>query len=155
MKINYLAMNKIITCITILLFFAGQGFSQQLFSTAGQQQNNVSWSIGELITEGGTVSGIMVYQGFNITDIPFVDGLSDVTLSTIKVYPNPVVDVLYLKQTESGSFNYILTDLVGRVLLNKTSDSDQEVDLSQYCAGQYILKVHTNQFSKSTILIKK
>ena len=39
--INYLPMNKIITCGIILLFSAAQGYSQQLISTAGQQQNNV------------------------------------------------------------------------------------------------------------------
>ena len=152
---NYLPMNKINTCITILLFLAVLCFSQQLISTAGQQQNNVSWSIGELITEGASVSGIMVYQGFNTAVKSGTSGLSDVKISTIVAYPNPVIDKLYLKQTESDLYSYTLTDILGRVLLTKTTDSDQEIDMSQYNTGQYILKVYTNQFSKSTILIKK
>jgi hypothetical protein len=148
-------MNRIITCITILLLLAGQSFSQQLISTAGQQQNNVSWSIGEMITEGAPVSGMMILQGFNSPDSLVISGLSDVKLSTIVAYPNPVVGKLFLKHTESGLYSYSLTDIIGRVLINKTVDADQEIDLSHYDAGQYILKVYTNQFSKSTILIKK
>ena len=148
-------MNKIITCGIILLFSAAQGYSQQLISTAGQQQNNVSWSIGELITEENAVSGLIVYQGFNSPDVKTPNGLSDVTMSAIVAYPNPVIDKLFIKKAESGSFTYTLTDLVGRVLLTKTVDSDQEIDLSHYDAGQYILQLFTNQFSKSTILIKK
>jgi hypothetical protein len=153
--INYLPMNKIITCITILVLSAGQSYSQQLISTAGQQQNNVSWSIGEMITDGGSVSGKKIYQGFNSPDIIAYTGLADVSMSSIVAYPNPVIDKLFLKKTESGSFSFTLTDLVGRVLLTKTVDTDQEIDLSHFDAGQYILKVYTNQFSKSTILIKK
>jgi len=148
-------MNKTITCVTILVLSAVQGYSQQLISTAGQQQNNVSWSIGELITEGSAVSGLKVFQGFNSPDIGIPNGLSDVTFSSIVAYPNPVIDKLFLKKTEGGSFSFTLTDVLGRVLLTKTVDTDQEIDLSHFDAGQYILKVYTNQFSKSTILIKK
>lgn len=149
-------MNKIITYITFLLLMAGSCFSQQLISTAGLQQNNVSWSIGELVTSEGSVSQLLVSQGFNsMSDTILVSGLSNVTLSAILVYPNPVVDKLYIKQTERGSYSYILTDIVGRVLINKTGDTNQEIDLSHYAKGQYILKITTSKFSKSTILIKK
>lgn len=135
---------------------AGSCFSQQLISTAGLQQNNVSWSVGELVTTEGSVSQLLVSQGFNsMSDTILVSGLSDVTLSAILVYPNPVVDKLYIKQTERGSYSYILTDIVGRVLINKTGDTNQEIDLSHYAKGQYILKITTSKFSKSTILIKK
>ena len=149
-------MNKIITYITFLLLMAGSCFSQQLISTAGLQQNNVSWSIGELVTSEGSVSQLLVGQGFNsMSDTILVSGLSNVTLSAILVYPNPVVDKLYIKQTDGEPYSFILTDIVGRVLINKTGDTNQEIDLSHYAIGQYILKITTSKFSKSTILIKK
>ncbi|HEY6914127.1 MAG TPA: T9SS type A sorting domain-containing protein [Paludibacter sp.] len=148
-------MNKIITCIAILLLITLQTFSQQLIGTAGQQQNNVSWSIGEIVNAEGSVSGLFFSQGlyssenFIFTDVPHV------SLSTISAYPNPVLDKLYVKNSESGYYTCTITDIVGRVWINNKVDTDQEIDLSHFASGQYILKVSTSQFSKSTIIIKR
>ena len=155
MSLNYLQMNKIYSCLAILLLLAGQSFSQQLISTAGQEQNNVSWSIGELATEASTASGLMVYQGFNCLDGSVVSGLSEISLSGLTAYPNPVIDKLFLKLSQEGLYSFTLSDILGRVLLKKATDSDQEIDLSHYEAGQYMLKVTSNQLSKTTIIIKK
>jgi len=138
-----------------VLLLTLQCFSQQLISTAGQQQNNVSWSIGEIVTAGGTTSQFIIYQGFNSLESSVLSGLSDVAPSTLSVYPNPVVNELYLKKVDFGTYSYTLIDVVGSVLLNKIADSDQTIDMSHYSPGQYILKVTSNQFSKSTIIIKK
>lgn len=155
MSLNYLQMNKIYSCLAFVLLIAGQSFSQQLISTAGQEQNSVSWSIGELATEAGTTSGLMMYQGFNSLDGSVVSGLSEISLSGLAAYPNPVIDKLFLKLSQEGLYTYTLSDILGRVLHKKTADSDQEIDLSHYEAGQYMLKVISNQLSKSTIIIKK
>ncbi|MDP4240014.1 MAG: T9SS type A sorting domain-containing protein [Bacteroidota bacterium] len=148
-------MNKIFTCLLILLLSVTQGYSQQLITTAGAQQNNVSWSIGEMVTESGSVAGLMINQGFNGFENIIRTGISAVEIFTVQTYPNPVIDKLFLKFTDGNTYSYILTDIVGRVLLNKSVHLDQEIDLSHYDAGQYILKVNSNRFSKSTIIIKK
>ena len=113
-------MNKIFTCLSIFLFSFTHGYSQQLFTTAGTQQNNVSWSIGEIVTESGTMSGVTISQGFNSYLNLLPTGISDITSSIIKAYPNPVIDKLFLKFTDGNSYSYTITDIVGRVLLNKT-----------------------------------
>jgi len=148
-------MNKIFACILILLLSFTQGYSQQLINTAGAQQNNVSWSIGEVVTESGIVEGLRINQGFNGSENIIPTGISDVETFTIQPYPNPVIDKLFLKFTNGNTYSYILTDIVGRILLNKSVNSDQEIDLSHYASGQYILKVNSNKLSKSTIIIKK
>lgn len=155
MTLKTSTMNKILISITFILLSFTNGYSQQLICTAGAQQNNVSWSIGELVTNSGTTSEFIFNQGFNsFSDVE--TSLSDIDMSsTIEVYPNPVIDKLFLKFTESNNYSYILTDIVGHVLLNNTVNSNQEIDLSNYKAGQYILRVYSNQFSKSTIIIKK
>lgn len=148
-------MNKILTCLLILLLSVTKSYSQQLISTAGAQQNNVSWSIGEVVTESGIVAGLMINQGFNGFENIMPTGISDIETFTIQTYPNPVIDKLFLKVSDGSTYSYILTDIIGRILLKKSVNSDQEIDLSHYDAGQYILKVNSNHLSKSTIIIKK
>ncbi len=139
-----------------MLLFGSPLFAQQLLSTAGSQQNNVSWSIGDLVAGGATVSGVTVYQGFNAFEIDVNTALSAVEATGISVYPNPVVDKLILNMEANVVFSFSLTDIVGRTILNSANHlGKSEIDLSKYDAGQYILKVFSAQFSKSTIIIKK
>ena len=154
-SINYLVMNKIIACFTFLLLWSGQSFAQQLICTAAQQQNNVSWSIGELITETGTVGNMVITQGFNQQIQDFPSAVSELTVRDFSFYPNPVVDKLMLNFNENNSYSWILTDIVGRTLKSKTSCVDREIDMSEFEAGQYILKVTTDNYRQSVIIIKK
>ncbi|MFT3751707.1 MAG: T9SS type A sorting domain-containing protein [Paludibacter sp.] len=149
-------MKKTIISLSVMLLFGSQLFAQQLLSTAGGQQNKVSWSIGDLLTGGSTVSGVTVYQGFNAFELDVKTALSDVESTGINVFPNPVIDKLNINIEAGTVFSLSLTDLVGRTLISSTNQSGPvEVNLSQFDAGQYILKVYSAQFSKSTIIIKK
>lgn len=149
-------MNKIIIALSALLFSSANIYAQQLLTTAGSQQGDVSWSIGEMITEVGVVSDMSIYQGFNGVEVNVQTGLSDAPSYGLSVFPNPVIDKLIINIDADAGFTYRLTDLVGRVLVEGKARSERaEVDMSSYASGQYILQVYTTQFSKSTIILKK
>ena len=62
--------------------------------------------------------------------------------SSIRVYPNPVIDQLFIDWTKDKSETAQLFDATGRILSSiKVQFGTNEVDLSSLPAGQYWLKV--------------
>ncbi|GEM_PF-2035543 len=71
------------------------------------------------------------------------------------VYPNPAAEVITLKGFENN-VNITLTDLQGRVVLMKTVNSNEQVDVSGITAGTYMLQA-TDQAGHSlteTLIIR-
>ncbi len=91
--------------------------------------------------------------GWTITD----GGLDCATLgseifetNSIKLYPNPVINVLNIK-VDSNLINqpYDVFDSLGRVVLNgKLNDVETSINLEQLSKGIYYLKVSDNNASK-------
>ncbi|HET7819856.1 MAG TPA: T9SS type A sorting domain-containing protein [Bacteroidia bacterium] len=120
--------------------------------TASVGKYFVDWSVCE-VTLASTFStpNLIVTQGVlqnNVNGDP--TGVHDLAVlpKNIKVFPNPSSDIIYL-QSEGKSdskFGYVLLDMNGKVILNKTegvslSDKIQEVNLSEFPAGIYILNI--------------
>lgn len=74
----------------------------------------------------------------------------------IKVYPNPVKDVLNIKAGESLSIEKIeVTDINGRVIyINHKAGNSTEIQASDWTNGIYILKVFTDKGVHSEKIIK-
>ncbi len=78
-----------------------------------------------------------------------LDCIGDFTLSTEKdisetaivAYPNPVVDVLYLENTEQGTQYYNLTSATGQTVLSGELSASHTIDLTSLQAGTYILHI--------------
>lgn len=133
----------------------GHCYSQEQICTAGMHQNNVSWSIGELVNESGSTGSMLVYQGFNKRSEGIISAVPEVINLNFSFYPNPVVNKLKLNFTDNNSYSWTLTDIVGRVIKTRTSCIDKEIDMSDFDAGQYILKVTADSYNRSVIIIKK
>ena len=88
---------KNLLIISLFLFSTASISAQQVISSAGSTKENISWTIGEVVTET-TIGDFCVLQGFNQSDdlgpasIEFVK-------STIEfnIYPNPVTDKLIIE----------------------------------------------------------
>ncbi|MCC8145507.1 MAG: CotH kinase family protein [Bacteroidales bacterium] len=71
---------------------------------------------------------------------------------SLKVYPNPVVDVLYIKDLASNSRVYVYTTTGNCVYKNEnTNTTSISIDFSNYPAGLYFLKVG----EEGKVIIKK
>jgi len=71
-------------------------------------------------------------------------GIQEVTLE-LSIYPNPASGLLHI-ESEDGSVIDALTayDITGRVVLAKTGlTAVEELDLSSWSAGVYILKIES------------
>lgn len=69
------------------------------------------------------------------------------------VYPNPVKDFLNLK-TQHTIFKIEIYDVAGRKL-RSSSVSDNKIDLSELKAGNYVLKIYTENETMTTKIVKE
>jgi hypothetical protein len=73
-------------------------------------------------------------------------GIKEITSGkTFHIYPNPVSDKLWINSTTHISFNVIVTDVTGKVLLNRRIFNYEPVSLSSYCAGIYYLQLQNEK----------
>lgn len=75
----------------------------------------------------------------------------------IRVYPNPVTDMLHITQSKSSTqpAQFVLTDIQGRVVYQLTSATERiEINLGNYLPGLYLLKVKS-EYGVKTMQINK
>lgn len=73
----------------------------------------------------------------------------------IKLYPNPVKDVLRITGLDAG-MNICVFDITGRLLLQHASDSiTEDVDLASLQPGIFLLQVSNEKFSYKTRMVKE
>jgi len=71
------------------------------------------------------------------------------------IYPNPVIDILYITGLE-GSYIIKIVDAVGQAVTSvKGNSSELELDMSGKPAGMYLLKIESQGSSITRKLIKK
>lgn len=74
---------------------------------------------------------------------------------SVSVYPNPTYDIVKIK-ADSMIRSIQVFDIQGRILMTKLlSEENTSVDLSNYGAGIYYLKINTENGSKAEKLVKK
>ena len=109
---------------------------------------------GKLIpTSTGTVSVIytvtenkcmnQITKSFNINDCA---SLTNESNEFVSIYPNPVVNELTIKQSSSSFENYIVLDLVGKVILEgKITSKTSTINVQKLVPAQYILRMQTSE----------
>jgi hypothetical protein len=80
-----------------------------------------------------------------------VETLSELNQS---YYPNPVENKLYLQLLDDQN-KIILTDILGRELLQEVVKSSHNVDMSAFKSGIYFLKVKNSKGVQNMKIIKK
>jgi hypothetical protein len=78
-------------------------------------------------------------------------GIEENTLSEMKVYPNPAVDVVNvtISSKENANANVTITNLMGQVVYNQNhslvaGNNSIQLDVANYNAGVYVVNVKTN-----------
>jgi len=81
-------------------------------------------------------------------------GLFDEKLLSITLYPNPVIDILKINGLEEkGTFT--LSDLSGRILINKNVTPEEFISFKTVSRGIYIVKITTTNGTIEKKVIKK
>ena len=82
-------------------------------------------------------------------------GIDEVTFSQIKVYPNPVTDMLTISNTEMMS-GIMVADMLGRILSTRNvNDTETQIDMSNYPTGTYLVEVTVDGAVKTFKVMKR
>ncbi len=101
----------------------------------------------DCVDSGAKVSGL----GSNKTERSAI--ATNLATKTIKLFPNPTTDVLNIETNSFEGTSIQVVDLMGKVLLEKTLDSEREqINLQDYPSGIYLVKW---QDSEGMITTKK
>ncbi len=73
--------------------------------------------------------------------------------NNVKIYPNPLKDVLYIENTNclGQNFNIEITSISGEVILKKQfnmSNDIVKIDINEYPKGLYLIKIQNENFVK-------
>jgi Secretion system C-terminal sorting domain/WD40-like Beta Propeller Repeat len=85
---------------------------------------------------------------------------TDSLSNTVKIYPNPVSQVLRISIPEEGEgkkYQIQIHDLVGRMVLNSTVSGSNTLDMSELNDGIYVCKIYSNEqliFAQKVIKLK-
>ncbi|UOK43677.1 MULTISPECIES: T9SS type A sorting domain-containing protein [Flavobacterium] len=101
-------------------------------------------------TEGGCRS-----TSYLAVTVTVTLGVNDFSLSNLKVYPNPVNDVLQIENPQSIT-NVEMYSITGQMVLSKSVNAMMAtIPVSGFAAGTYFVKVSTDDAVKTIKVIKK
>lgn len=142
-------MKKILLGLALIsssISFA-QSITPEVTATAGAHfaipSIQISWTLGEPVTETVTGGSTTLTQGFQQSNISVV-GISDYDFSyEVAVFPNPTIDVVRVELSEDvteGSLSII--DPTGKTILSRDiTESDFILDFAPYAQGTYLLNL--------------
>ena len=82
-------------------------------------------------------------------------GTEEFVLNQIKLYPNPVTDMLTITTTDMMT-NVIVSDMLGRILSTRAlNETETKVDMSNYPTGTYLVQVSIDNAMKTFKVIKR
>jgi hypothetical protein len=84
------------------------------------------------------------------------DGINELEKAGINIYPNPVESKMNIQSTGEQVKRVVVTDLSGRVCLQKRTDSQSEVlNLSTLNSGIYLIQLETEKGKYTAKIVKK
>lgn len=97
------------------------------------------------------------FTNFFIDDImiaPYLLNVNDVKLSSVKVFPNPMTDVLNISSNDIID-EVTIYDITGKIILSQTPNSVSPViNTSQFAKGVYLVKITIDGSSKVIKVMK-
>ncbi|MBP6568367.1 MAG: T9SS type A sorting domain-containing protein, partial [Saprospiraceae bacterium] len=86
-----------------------------------------------------------------------ISGADDIFSANVKVYPNPFVDFLTIKNTDESLNTFTIIDIQGKkVETGKISAGDSKVDLRHLAVGHYFLQLSgvNKEVTKEIVKVK-
>jgi hypothetical protein len=148
-------MKKIYLSALLLAPLLGQAqdLDQHVTATAGAYSENangsLSWTMGETVVETVSDGTNTLTQGFHQGNLSVTTLIEKTELSSnLKVYPNPVENILHVETDKTG-MDYQLLNINGQTVSNgKLENMNQEINFSDLPAGIYFLKINNEKTHK-------
>lgn len=111
---------------------------------------------------GGLLGGVDFFSiddnnEMYIDDVVYAEGFlstSDFTADSFSIYPNPVVDFLYIN-SKTAVDNIVVFDILGKVVLQSAPATiSPKMDMTSLPSGAYLVKVTIGKDSKTVKILK-
>ena len=149
----------------LMLFSAGlsaQSISKQVIAPAGSTisngNNQLSYTAGEVVIGAMTDEDGSFQLGngyYPSLDLSVLSIESITTNLLVKVYPNPTKEVIFITHPSSNSFKVFISDLTGKVLLQKQVGKQDPINIERYPTGTYLINVTTEDKKTNSYKIIK
>jgi hypothetical protein len=155
-------MRKLFILMFLSAGLSAQSISKQVIAPLGgtnlNGNNQLSYTVGEIVIGGMTAEdgsfqlGNGYYPSLNLTTLSIE---SPKTNLLVKIYPNPTKEVIFITHPSSNSFKVFISDLTGKVLLQKEVGKQEPINIERYPTGTYLIKVTTEDKKTNSYKIIK
>lgn len=155
---NFRLLLTVIFCLMLI----NSIIAQKVISTSGTTYNTnsyvVSFTLGECVINSHLNTALFLTQGFHQ---PFITDFNTYFESAInglimRVYPNPVSEILYLEVMAYKNIHYEIHDIKGQLNeYNLINEDLTQIDVSNLQPGTYFLSIGNNNGTIKTIQFVK
>ena len=155
-------MRKLFILMFLSAGLSAQSISKQVIAPLGgtnlNGNNQLSYTVGEIVIGGMTAEdgsfqlGNGYYPSLNLTTLSIE---SPKTNLLVKIYPKPTKEVIFITHPSSNSFKVFISDLTGKVLLQKEVGKQEPINIERYPTGTYLIKVTTEDKKTNSYKIIK
>ncbi len=84
----------------------------------------------------------------------YPDAVSEVLATRFDIYPNPAHNVVNIENHDNFNYMIGITDLTGKIVLNKSASGSVHIDVSNLPTGMYLIKIsdQQNSFVKKIVI---
>ena len=111
-------------------------------------------TIGEVAVAERSVADILYSEGFINSEKATSLSISEFAFGNIAVYPNPMTNTLFISGNTEGLTSVELFSLVGQKIMHIETHFET-IDMQQLEAAIYILRLNTEDASKTFKIIKQ
>jgi hypothetical protein len=123
---------------------------------------SISWTVGEPVSETYTTSSNQTTMGFHQPELGVATLIKEQGNNVeVLVYPNPVRDALTVsfKDLDNGVYKMEMFDDLGKLVYKTETEIKEDsklvtVNMSQYAAGNYYLRVANSNLNKTVKVTK-
>jgi hypothetical protein len=128
--------------------------------TNEEANGNIYWNLQDNAIQANRNNSQFGKMFLSDVQKPDITGIFDNAMAkySLKVYPNPVKDILNIQIPSSEYQSLQITDLAGKAVLNRSiqrTDGYETVDVSHLVAGMYIVTVNSSNNSLRTKIVVK
>lgn len=157
-----LFMRKLFILMFLSAGLSAQSVSKQVIAPLGGTISNgniqLSYTAGEIVIGGMTSEdgsfqlGNGYYPSLNLEVLSIE---SPTTNLLVKIYPNPTKELIFISHPSSNSFKVFISDITGKVLLQKEVGKQEPINIERYPTGIYLINVTTEDKKTNSYKIIK
>jgi len=129
----------------------GVGSSKELFSTYNGQYEDQVYT---LCFKPDSINTYYISSPDENNWCYYYVGTNNLELQSLRIYPNPATDIIYLKSELNHYSEFQISDVTGKLLLNGKIEKDKPISIMDLKSGFYLITFTSKQTAFQVKFIK-